>query len=700
MYPGSASAPAEPTANPAGHDGDDTGEPTGLELAGLESAGLRTEVPSPQADGTEASEPEASEPEASEPEASEPEASEPEASEPEASEPEASEPEASEPEASDSDADDTADDDWSQGPVTDEPEPNEIENAPAALVPALIRRGFESLTEVQQAIADADDGRRDLRVSSQTGSGKTVAIGFALAGNVEDDARLGPTTLVIAPTRELATQVKDELTWLFADLPGVRCDVVTGGTSVQAEISRLRRRPHVLVATPGRLLDHLSSGALSVESVRQLVLDEADQMLDLGFKDELDGILEHVPEERRTHLVSATFPRAVRDLADRFQRDPLAIAGTALDAAHADIEHIAYRIGSREHYAALVNLLLMAGDDRTLVFVRTREDTVTLADRLYADGFSAMPLNGDLAQRQRTRTLDAFKRGSVRTLIATDVAARGLDIDSVTLVVHVHLPIDGPTYVHRSGRTGRAGNKGQSAMFVPKRAAGRAGYLYKQARVEPRWASVPGRDAVYDHKLTAAKAAVQKEIDGGHGIHPNLTAAARDVLGDRDPTEVVAVMLRQRMATTRAPFELDESPAPTERPRRNKADRPERVPFAQRETEHPRRGIDPRDTAGFTRFRINWGFRGGANPRRILAHVCRRGGVDNRMVGSIEMDSHGSTFLIDSSVAQQFAERVRTRDQRDPHLFITRDDGRDGGNRDGFERGRTGRFGGHRGHRR
>ena len=200
-------------------------------------------------------------------------------------------------------------------PASEEP----LAAAPEALRGALEKRGFEQLTPVQQSVAEADEGSRDLRISSQTGSGKTVAIGFALAAKLVDPVRVGPTTLVIAPTRELAMQVREELSWLFAGMPNVRCEVVTGGTNLDRERVRLRRKPSVVVGTPGRLLDHLRRGGLDISSVSQLVLDEADQMLDLGFKDELDGILDHLPEQRRTHLVSATFPRAVLELADRFQ---------------------------------------------------------------------------------------------------------------------------------------------------------------------------------------------------------------------------------------------------------------------------------------------------------------------------------------------------------------------------------------------
>ncbi|MCR9245876.1 MAG: DEAD/DEAH box helicase [bacterium] len=588
--------------------------------------------------------------------------------------------------------DETAEDHSTTTPIA---EADPFAGVPETVLPALQRRGFEGLTPVQRAVLDADDGKRDLRISSQTGSGKTVALGLTLADTLDRPDRVGPTTLVIAPTRELAMQVRTELEWLFADLSNARCEVVTGGTSVLAERSRLRRRPAVLVGTPGRLLDHLREGALDLSSVQQLVLDEADQMLDLGFKDELDGILEHLPAERRTHLVSATFPRAVQQLADRFQRDALLIEGTSPTDAHADIEHIAYRIGNREHYGALVNLLIMADDERTLVFVRTREDTVTLADKLHGDGFAALPLNGDLAQRQRTRTLDAFKRGTIKTLIATDVAARGLDIESVTRVIHVHLPIDGATYVHRSGRTGRAGKTGRSLLFVTRPLAARAHRLIRDAGIETDWQNVPGRNEVFAHKLGSTTKAADEAIETGPVPHPNLVKAAQQLLENREPADVVAALLRQKMATTRAPFDLTgpgtkslgtKMPGPTRSrpPMHDYRDAPGRG----RDSE----GDQPHHESGYTRFRINWGYKNGADPRRILAHICRRGGIDSKMVGSIDMQLHATTFLVGDHVAESFGHRVKKRDSRDPHLFITPADGphSDGGPRRAGPGGRPG----------
>lgn len=618
---------------------------------------------------------------------------------------------------------------------------------PAVLHDALRRRGFAQLTTVQQTLLAADDGERDLRISSQTGSGKTVALGFALCRAITDRARRGPTTLIIAPTRELAAQVCEELAWLFADLDDVACEVVTGGTSVGRERMRLKKRPAVLVGTPGRLLDHIREGALDLSSVHQLVLDEADQMLDLGFKDELDGILAALPAERRTHLVSATFPRQVIELADRFQRDALLVRGQAHGQAHADIEHVALKIHAREHYPALVNLLLLAGEERTLVFVRTREDTTALADKLAADGFAALPISGDLAQAQRTRTLNAFKNGTVRTLIATDVAARGLDIQDVTSVVHVDPPVDAATYTHRSGRTGRAGQKGRSIMLVLKSHEGRSRRIYAQAKVTATWTTPPDVTTVQQRQMLRAEA-VAMEAVAAHGIDDGQRRIAAHLLQGRDPVEVVAALLKQASAGPRAPFPFaapmatampapmprpavrtfaeEPTPAPrTPTPRARPAvaapratptpaiepaasvaaavaagstaaevdpaappiahpapaaERPHRTlaaeqrgrasaPPAWRRDEAPPR---PGEQAGFTRFRINWGTRDGAEPRRILAHVCRRGDIDSRMVGAIQLHVTMSTFDVADDVAAAFGKRVQRRDRRDPNLVITR----------------------------
>ena len=529
---------------------------------------------------------------------------------------------------------------------------------PAPLRDALIRRGFTLLTSVQTAILAADDGVRDLQISSQTGSGKTVALGFVLAPGLvaSSESKKAPTTLVITPTRELAMQVKEELGWLFANLRGVKLDCVTGGTVVRNEQIRLKRAPAILVGTPGRLLDHIRSGVLDCSGVTQLVLDEADQMLDLGFRDDLEAILAAMPAQRRTHLISATFPPAVRALTREFQRDALHVEGTALGTPHQDIEHTVHPVETKNRYAALVNLLLLAGGERTLVFVRTRIETAELADRLSADGFAAQPISGELTQTLRTRTLEAFRRGIITALIATDVAARGLDIPDVTTVVHFDPPTDGAVYTHRSGRTGRAGQKGHSVMLAPAGAKRRVSRILGEARVVAKWAPVPDAATVRARQRDRAEQRLRLALTE-HQPTPEHRELATKLLAEFPPADLVAGLLRA-LATpeNRAPADVGPAAAIESGAGHGKAR------MADRDIEQ-------------VRFRINWGIAQGAIPKRILAHICRRGEIRGTDVGAIEMQNYTSTFAVSASVADAFAERVKAPDERDPHLVIERDDG-------------------------
>ena len=314
---------------------------------------------------------------------------------------------------------------------------DKLAGVPELLAQAIRKRGFSELSSVQRAVLDAESEGQDLRISSQTGSGKTVAIGFALARHLTTEAsvavsdRAGPSVLVLVPTRELAMQVRDELHWLYAGVPGLRTEVVMGGTSIMLERRALARRPQIVVGTPGRTLDHMKSGTLGSSGVCHVVLDESDRMLDMGFREELEAILERLPKERRTHMISATFPAGVRRLADRFQKNALHIEGTRLGAANADIEHTAHILDRRDRYAALINLLLLNEGARCLIFVERRIDATSLASKLTGDGFPVQSFSGELPQAQRTRTIEAFRAGAIQTLVSTDVAARGIDVPDI-----------------------------------------------------------------------------------------------------------------------------------------------------------------------------------------------------------------------------------------------------------------------------
>ncbi len=531
---------------------------------------------------------------------------------------------------------------------------------PARLRPALEARGFDALTDVQRAVLEAEVEGRDLQISSQTGSGKTVALGFVLAPPLETESSSdGPEALIIVPTRELAAQVCEELRWLVADLPGARVASVTGGTPLQRERRSLASRPRVLVGTPGRLLDHVRSGALALGGVRELVLDEADQMLDMGFREELEGILEATPPTRRTHLVSATFPEGIQRLAARYQRDPVAIEGTRLGDANENIAHEGHLVHSRDRYAALVNLLLQADGERTLVFVERRADALEVAERLEADGFAALPLSGELAQSQRERTLAAFRAGRATVLVATDVAARGLDVPDVATVIHTAPPIDALVYTHRSGRTGRAGKQGRSVLLAPPNRRRRVIALLSEAGVDLRWGPVPDAAQVRAQLDTRAKAKLEADLDLALAVDPCTAdlSHAEELLAGRDAAPLVAALLsRLKPAAGIQPRDVA-SPSVTPEPRRARgASRP---------------GLTAR--SGSVRFFMNWGLNQGASKNRLLASVCRRGQVSGADVGSIAIHANASTFDVNAAVAERFELLAGRRDARDPKTRIRRD---------------------------
>jgi ATP-dependent RNA helicase DeaD len=551
----------------------------------------------------------------------------------------------------------------------------------APLQTALQRRGFTQLTAVQQAALVPGHAGRNLRISSQTGSGKTVALGLVLADALLADRaqRRGPVVLIITPTRELAIQVRGELTWLYEGVRHVDIEVVTGGIDIRGDFRRLKGKPRVLVATPGRLLDHIRSGQVDVSDVAHVVLDEADQMLDMGFRDDLDAIVGELPEGRRSHLVSATFPPAVRQLADRFQHEAVVIEGGTRGASHADIETTVYRCD--ELYPALVNLLLLAQGRRCLVFVRRRVDAASLAEQLAGDGFSALPFSGDLAQAQRIRTLDAFRHGIVNTLISTDVAARGIDVPDIATVIHAELPNDVESFVHRSGRTGRAGRKGQSLLLMPRRAERRIQQLLRAAKVEANWSEVPSPDQVHKALRKRMRRDLHTKLDAAK-LEPSWESGELDyaakLLADHDPQTLVSVLLRMaEPALAREPMAIE---APRRSPRfdERREPRPERAPRGAR-SERPERGERPeraergeQSDETFVRFEINWGHRGGATPARLLAHLCRRGGVSARAIGALQIDRRHSQFEVACSAADAFASKAAVPDQRDPELKINR----------------------------
>lgn len=559
---------------------------------------------------------------------------------------------------------------------------------PAPISAALDKKGFEDLTTVQKAVIEAASDGRDLRISSQTGSGKTVAFGIALAehfiqlnGSVDrsrtNDKAAHPTALVIVPTRELAAQVCGELHWLYENLREMKVEVVTGGTSIPLERRALSRGPAIIVGTPGRLLDHLRNKAIKTDRIEHVVLDEADQMLDMGFREELEAILEQLPEKRASHLVSATFPRPVLSLANRYQSDPLVIEGTALGVANADIQHVGYAIRRHETYPALVNVLLLANEARCLIFVNRRVDATDLAEKLAADGFGAAPFSGELAQAQRTRTLASFRNGTLPILVSTEVAARGIDVPGIATVIHVDPPRTADAYTHRSGRTGRAGQAGRSLLFATPADMGRVKRMLGGARVDLSWQPVPTPEKVEKALRKAARRALHEKLAAYEPLETEMMYA-KQLLEERDPVQVVASLLAlstpESQCKPKSVVGFDPS---KERASGGRNDRSDRGARPGRGGANAGGGGRP-DPDKFTRFFVSWGGESGATTGRLLGQVCRRGGIESHQVGAIEVAARVSFVAVANEVAADFEKRAGREDSRDPGIIIKRAEDRPG----------------------
>ncbi|WP_298223361.1 DEAD/DEAH box helicase [Acidocella sp.] len=509
-----------------------------------------------------------------------------------------------------------------------------------SLVRALVQRGYAEPTSVQSAVLASEAEGRDLLVSAQTGSGKTVAFGLALAGTVLGEAEAMPATqaplvLVIAPTRELALQVHAELTWLY-EFTGARILSCVGGMDARREARLLHGGCHFVVGTPGRLKDHIERGNLSLSEVEAVVLDEADEMLDLGFREELEFILSAAPAGRRTLLFSATIAREIAALARTYQHNALRIDTVAANQPHADIEYRAVRVAAHQLEAVLVNIL-RAHDSRALVFCATRDSVRTLHANLMARGFTAAALSGELSQAERNAALSALRESRAQVCIATDVAARGLDLPDLDLVIHADLPTNKATFLHRSGRTGRAGRKGVSVLLVPPMRRRRAEILLREANAEAVWVDPPTPEDI--------RAKDEERLLN----HPSLsempsTAAltmAAKLLKRAAPEVIAAAFVKLAQAHLPSPAQVTILP-------------PESLRTAR--TSCASNGSNPRATvANGNWFRVALGRKQNADPRWLVPLICKAGGITKQEIGTIRIFDRETKFEIAAHAVQSFA---------------------------------------------
>ena len=529
-----------------------------------------------------------------------------------------------------------------------------------ALARALEAQGYAEPTPVQAAVLEAP-GNRDLLVSAQTGSGKTVAFGLAAAepmlGQAERFERgNAPLCLAIAPTRELALQVSRELTWLYA-AAGARVVTCVGGMDARAEQRALSAGCHIVVGTPGRLRDHLERGNLDLSALKVVVLDEADEMLDMGFREDLEEILDSTPADRRTFMFSATIAKEIASLAKRYQKDAVRIDTIRRDEAHGDIEYRAVRVAPNEIENAVVNLLRYFESPGALIFCATRERVRHLYGALRERGFSAVQLSGELSQKERADALQSLRDGHARACVATDVAARGLDLPDLGLVIHADLPTNTAGLLHRSGRTGRAGKKGVSVVVVPHTKRRPAERLFAVANLNVEWSGPPLAEEI------RAKDQVRLFEDPllNEAPTPEELELATKLLADRSPEAVAAALIRLHRSRLPAPEEMfddrssgrggdDRGPRPDRGPDRG----PERGP----RLDHGSRP-DHTPNADSTWFRLPVGRTKNADPKWLVPLICRLGHVTKKDIGLIKIFDNETKFEITREAEPRFREAIK-----------------------------------------
>jgi ATP-dependent RNA helicase DeaD len=539
------------------------------------------------------------------------------------------------------------------------------------LARALAERSYDRPTPVQIAVLADEAVDRDLLVSAQTGSGKTVAYGLAIAKNLLGGAEwlepaAAPLALIVAPTRELALQVHRELTWLYqyADGRVVSC---VGGMDPRREQHELAAGAHIVVGTPGRLCDHLRRGRLDISELTAVVLDEADEMLNLGFREDLEFILKTTPDTRRTLMFSATFPRGIVALAKQYQQQAFRIEVAGDEGGHADIDYRAIRIAPGDVEHAVVNVLRFFESPGALVFCNTRDAVRHLQAALLERGFSVVALSGELKQNERTQALQALRDGRSRVCVATDVAARGIDLPNLDLVIHADLPNDAEVMQHRSGRTGRAGRKGVSILLVPPKGNRRAELLLNQSGIDAVWDTAPQADEIrrLDHERMLQDAMFTEETTSDDLI------LAQALLAERSPEEIAAALARLYRARLPSPEDiLDPGQDRSGRPRDDRG----------RENVRASRGDDRitglRSKTGKSSsrhgmaeasvwFRAAIGRKKNAEARWLLPMICRRGGIDKNDIGAIRILDTTTEFEISERVAESFAARIRHPDKED-----------------------------------
>jgi ATP-dependent RNA helicase DeaD len=543
---------------------------------------------------------------------------------------------------------------------------------------SLTELGFEAPTPIQEkAIPYLMQEDCDFVGLAQTGTGKTAAFGLPLINNIDTKARL-PQGLIICPTRELCLQIAKDLN-VFAKYLDCNITAVYGGTDIRKQITDIKKGTSIIVATPGRLVDLMNRKVIQLSQVRYVVLDEADEMLNMGFKEDIDAVLETTPIDKNVWLFSATMPAEVARIAKTYMHDPLEVSIGHKNQSNENIDHIYYMVKERDRYEAVKRLIDFNPSIYGLIFCRTKNETATVAEKLGREGYNAEPLHGDLTQAMRDRVMDRFRSKELQILVATDVAARGLDIDNITHVINYNLPDDIENYTHRSGRTARAGKKGESLVLINGREIGKIKAIERQMRTTFTVGEIPNAEEICEiqlMKLINKTIATEVKEDDIAKFMPQILEAFESLSKEDIIKRFVSTEFNRFI---------------------NYYDRAGDLNAAARDDRSgERKGVksDRAREEGKTRFFVSLGRRDGLNPGALLRIVCDATGLKSAAVGRIDLMTSYSFFEADQEHTEKILKNVNGTDFEGHQVSIEVTAQKEGGSgRSEGGRGR-GRFGG------
>ncbi|AFJ45549.1 DEAD/DEAH family ATP-dependent RNA helicase [Shimwellia blattae] len=515
----------------------------------------------------------------------------------------------------------------------------------APILEALNDLGYEKPSPIQAECIPHLLNGRDVLGMAQTGSGKTAAFSLPLLNNLDPELK-APQILVLAPTRELAVQVAEAMTDFSKHMRGVNVVALYGGQRYDVQLRALRQGPQIVVGTPGRLLDHLKRGTLNLSSLHGLVLDEADEMLRMGFIEDVETIMAQIPAEHQTALFSATMPEAIRRITRRFMQDPQEVRIQSSVTTRPDISQSYWTAWGMRKNEALVRFLEAEDFDAAIIFVRTKNATLEVAEALERSGYNSAALNGDMNQALREQTLERLKDGRLDILIATDVAARGLDVERISLVVNYDIPMDAESYVHRIGRTGRAGRAGRALLFVENRERRLLRNIERTMKLTIPEVELPNAELLGKRRLEKFAAKVQQQLESSDldQYRALLAKLQPEAEGELDVETLAAALLK--MAQGERPLILP--PDAPMRPRREFRERDDRRGDRNDRGDRGERGDRPRrerrDVGDMQLYRIEVGRDDGVEVRHIVGAIANEGDISSRYIGNIKLFGTHSTI--------------------------------------------------------